>query len=544
MSTGTTAPGGTSHTRDGLPPGSAPGGSALSPDRLGETLLDAWERLDAALVVVDEDLRVLAANAAWRAQIAQHLTPDGRARPLTGDESTADGRPLLEDRQPMRRALAGEEVIDEEVVLPAGADGPARRYVVSTFPMEDRDGRRRALASWRDVTSRWQLDVERRHAFDQVSRMIDGAADHAIFLLDREGRVLTWSVCAEQVKRYSEQQVLGHHYSIFFTEQDRAEGVPDRILRECVESGRSVIEGLRVRGDGSLFRARGVITAQYDDEGRLSGFVKVSQDVTEEYENRARIEQLSGQLAAANEALEHRIADRTRELERQTRELLSVNAELEAFSSSVSHDLRAPLRAVGGFADLLQDDHADALDERGRHYLARIRAAADEMGTLIEALLRLARVQRQDLDVNILDMTAQVRQAWSVLPHGTRARLDLEPLPEAVGDADLVRQVWANLLDNAVKFSAGAEQPEVVVRGWTEDGTAVYQVRDNGAGFDGRGAHRLFQPFSRLHHVDEFPGTGVGLALVQRIVHRHGGRIEATSVAGHGATFTFTLGAP
>ena len=219
-------------------------------------------------------------------------------------------------------------------------------------------------------------------------------------------------------------------------------------------------------------------------------------------------------------------------------------AELEAFTYSVSHDLRAPLRAINGFAQVLEDEYSASLPAEGLRLLSVVRGNARRMGALIDDLLAFARAGRQDLNRARVDMEELVGAALDeVLPPAERERTDLElgPLPSCTGDAALLRQVWVNLLSNAVKFSAPRERRRIAVRAGTLDGCPSWEVEDNGVGFDMRYAGKLFEVFERLHGR-EFEGTGVGLALVRRIVTRHGGFIRAEGRPGHGATFTFTLG--
>jgi signal transduction histidine kinase len=264
------------------------------------------------------------------------------------------------------------------------------------------------------------------------------------------------------------------------------------------------------------------------------GAVAVFHDITE--------------LRRLNERLEQRVRDRTAELADQAERLKEANAELEAFSYSVSHDLRAPLRTVDGFARMLSLDYSDALDDEGRRYLAKVRSGAQNMGHLIDGLLSFSRLQRQPLVRDGVAMDALVRAVWEDLAGERgerRIELRVEDLPPATGDPRLVRQVLANLLGNAIKYTAHQPAASVHVRAVTDvDGQVVYEVRDNGVGFDMRYADQLFKVFQRLHRREDYEGTGIGLALTARIVRRHGGRIWAEAEAGVGATFRFTLPAP
>jgi signal transduction histidine kinase len=253
-----------------------------------------------------------------------------------------------------------------------------------------------------------------------------------------------------------------------------------------------------------------------------------------EIAERERAEQGLRDLA---EELERRVADRTAQLE-------AVNYELESFSYSVSHDLRAPLRAVAGFSNVLEEDYADRLDDEGRRLLGVVQSEAGRMGQLIDELLAFSRLGRKDMHISEVDMVELARDSFERLAaqhSGRLPALHLGALPACRGDRVLLGQVWENLLSNALKFSAKRDDPQIEVSAASDGSEHIYFVRDNGVGFDPRFQSKLFGVFQRLHGASEFPGTGVGLALVQRIVTRHGGRVWAESKPGEGATFYYTL---
>ena len=233
--------------------------------------------------------------------------------------------------------------------------------------------------------------------------------------------------------------------------------------------------------------------------------------------------------------LESRVQQRTAELE-------AANKELNGFSYSVSHDLRAPLRAVDGFSRMLEEDYGARLDDEGRRLLAVVRSSTRQMGQLIDDLLAFSRLGRQEPNKGRVDMEQLAREVVAeLMPQGSRALVEIGALPPAHADRALLRQVWANLIGNALKYSGKREQPRVWIGAREVDGECVYSVRDNGAGFDMRYADKLFGVFQRLHRAEEFPGTGVGLAIVQRVIGRHGGRVWAESQPGEGACFHFSL---
>ena len=243
------------------------------------------------------------------------------------------------------------------------------------------------------------------------------------------------------------------------------------------------------------------------------------------------------------ELLEQREA-LNRNLEARSKTLEALNGELRAFSYSVSHDLRAPLRRIDSFSQLLLEDAESVLSDDARHYLERIRVGARRMNELIEALLKLSRLSRHELDRREVDLSALAREVAERLAEQQPDRpvaFEAGEAPTVWGDPNLLRVVLENLLGNAWKFTRRQREPRVYFGASSEGGEVVYLVRDNGAGFDMQFASKLFGAFQRLHSSSEFEGTGIGLATVQRIVHRHGGRVWAEAEPGEGATFYFTL---
>ena len=264
-----------------------------------------------------------------------------------------------------------------------------------------------------------------------------------------------------------------------------------------------------------------------------------------------RIEESKEELRRYATELEQRVADRTHELEernetlrRNAAELLAANQELDAFAYSVSHDLRAPLRSIDGFSQVLLEDYAAQLDEAGRDSLRRVRAASQRMATLIDDLLKLARVTRVEMRTERVDLTRMAQDIVAELQRTDAARqveFVIAPGLEARADPPLLRVVLENLLRNSWKYTAKQPRPRVEF-GWTEaNGGRAFMVRDNGAGFDMKYMDKLFGVFQRLHSAAEFEGTGVGLATVRRIILRHGGQIWAEGAVDQGATFYFTL---
>ncbi len=243
------------------------------------------------------------------------------------------------------------------------------------------------------------------------------------------------------------------------------------------------------------------------------------------------------ELAQLAATLEQRVVERTAELE-------AANRELEAFSYSVSHDLRAPLRAMDGFSRILVEEFAQAMPPQAQTYLHRVRNNAQRMSELIEGLLALSRMGRQALQetyVDVQDMARQVIEELRVELGGREVEFVVDELPACCADATLLRQVFTNLISNALKFTRNQTTARIEVGCRPATNPSVYYVRDNGVGFDMRYADKLFGVFQRLHRAEDFEGTGIGLATVQRIIHRHGGRVWAEGEVGKGATFYFTV---
>jgi len=294
-----------------------------------------------------------------------------------------------------------------------------------------------------------------------------------------------------------------------------------------------------------LEAAQGALVNILDDfsqeKGRLEQTQRAVLNILDDFETE------KGKVELVNHQLEKEIEERKRvetQIQGVNTELLSANKELEAFSYSVSHDLRAPLRGIDGFSLALLEDYADKLDEDGRDYLRRVRAATQRMGILIDDLLSLSRVTRTEMRLEKTDLGLVARSIAEELQRTQperQADFQIQDGLEAFVDSHLTRIALENLLGNAWKFTSKRESSCIEFGSTRCDGRLTYYVRDNGAGFDPAYASRLFGAFQRLHDKSDFPGTGVGLATVQRIIHRHGGRIWAESAVDQGAAFYFTL---
>lgn len=285
-----------------------------------------------------------------------------------------------------------------------------------------------------------------------------------------------------------------------------------------------------IRPDGSIRWVFDRAKPYFDHSGKLVRYVGTTLDITERKQTEEDIRKL-------NEELEQRVLDRTAQLE-------AANKELEAFSYSVSHDLRAPLRHINGFVDLLNEKYTDLLPDKGKHYLSVITEASSQMGNLIDDLLQFSRTGRQEMQQMMLDMNSLIHEVVRFYADETNNRKiswEIGKLPTLKVDQSLLRMVWFNLIGNAIKFTRGKDYPQIKI-GYTEEKKEyIFYVCDNGAGFDMRYVHKLFGVFQRLHTKQQFEGTGIGLANVQRIILKHGGRCWAESELNKGATFYFTI---
>ena len=369
--------------------------------------------------------------------------------------------------------------------------------------------------------------VERKRADQQLRRLATILIDSndAITVQNLDGTILSWNHGAERVYGYTEQEALGMNIRELVPDSERAQAdhFVDQIRSgELAES----LETQRQTKDGRVLDVWLTLTALTDETGKPTAVATTERDITE----RKRAEQ---RIQVLNAELEQRIV-----------ELSAVNKELEAFSYSVSHDLRAPLRGIDGFARMLLEDHADQLDTEGKRRLNVIRSSAEQMAQLIDDLLTFSRLGRKHMSSSRINMSALAQELFAQLQRDgldQAVHLRIGALPHADGDRAMIREVLWNLLSNAVKFTRPRKVPMIELAGEVRADENAYSVKDNGVGFDMKYAEKLFQVFQRLHDAKEFEGTGIGLALVQRIIHRHGGRVWAEAKTGEAATFHFTL---
>jgi PAS domain S-box-containing protein len=452
--------------------------------------------------------------------------------------------------------MVGRPVVDfihpDEIEDPARPFYRLRQNPGRTFPVERRvrhkDGSWRWVAghatnlledpavraivfNYRDITDRKRMEEALRYSEARMQAIIEQSPT-SLQVFAADGTCLQANRAWEALWGSKREQLAG--YNVVKDPQVAARGILPYIQKAFAgELVRIPPVYYDPTDNGQAGEGRWTTAVMYpvrDAEGQVREVVLAHEDITQQVKAEAEIREL-------NEALERRVQARTAELE-------AANRELEAFAYSVSHDLRAPLRAIDGFSQALLDDWGHQVGAGGQEHLKRVRAATQRMGQLIDDLLELSRVTRAQLQRQGVPLSSLARSIGENLKRvqpGRDVEFVVAPAPEAHGDVRLLEVALENLLTNAWKFTARQTQARVEFGALEAEGQPVYFVRDNGVGFDPNYAGRLFTAFQRLHTEAEFPGTGIGLATVHRIIQRHGGRVWAEGAVGGGATFYFTL---
>jgi PAS domain S-box-containing protein len=425
------------------------------------------------------------------------------------------------------KALRGERIepYESEVVAKGGRLVPV---VISVSQIRDADGSVVGVAvNVRDITA-----SKREHeARLRLAAIVESSSD-AIIAKDLDGTILSWNTGAELLYGYASSEAVGRNISLVVP-PDHSDEIPAILERIKVGERIEHYETLRRRKDGAMVDVSITVSPLYDSSGTITGASAIARDISDRRRTEAEIRRL-------NADLERRVTERTAEL-------VAANGELEAFTYSVSHDLRAPLRAINGFAQLLVERNGAQLDAEAKRYLGRVTAGTTLMSRLIDDLLALSKVGHQRVETEVVSTSDAVRRALDQLApqlQGRAVELSVGELPECVAEPVLLEQVFVNLIGNALKYSRGREPARIVIGCQSDPGTKewVFFVKDNGVGFDMQYADKLFGVFQRLHRPDQYEGTGVGLAIVHRIIARLGGRVWAESEPEKGATFYFTLG--
>ncbi len=523
-----------------------------SEDRLaahGGFLQTITDRIPARLAYYDKDLICRFANSA-------HATRYGKlAGEMVGSHLSQVVRPeLLPEILPrVASALSGESQSFE--AEREASDGSRNFYQIHYIPdfqngavegifieLHDVSERRRTeefvLEANRDLEERVrERSAELFQSEQRYRLMVDAIQDYCVYFVDDEGIVTEWSESAQRMHGHGRTQIIGQPYTKLLSNDNTAvdEVDPDQVLRLAKAHGQWETRGWRLREDGSRFWAHTVLTALRNEEGELQGLSSITRDMT-------AAKSLEDVMNDLNSELEKRVAERTQQL-------VAANKDLDVFSHMVSHDLRAPLRHIASFVSLLQEQLGDSADVLTLQYMNSIAKASKRMSLMIEGLLEYARLGRVTLESQHVPLGPLLNGVINHLQQENPDRLIEwvidENLPLVKGDAMLLAQACGNLLSNSVKYTRPRDVAKIKVgcqAGPTGDHT--FYVQDNGVGFDLEKAHNLFVMFQRQHHSMDFDGTGTGLALAQRIIERHGGKIWAETSLGEGCTFYFTLPLP
>ncbi len=478
-------------------------------------------------------------DGSWR-----RVWESGNPGPVTGEMSGPsrtpeewsalvhpDDRGLFEEH--LRRIEANEPHQSEFRVLAGG--GETRWFNYRTMPVRDPvDGHVRAYyAVGHDVTDRKLNEIALRESEEKYRQLVEDA-NSIILRLGPDGGIWYVNEYAEQFFGYEPGELLGRDAIGTIVPETDEEGNPvgDIVHGICRDPSEYTInQNENMRKDGSRVFVSWTNRAIHDDDGTPLGILCIGNDIT-------RLKEAEGENRRLTENLEERVRQRTEDL-------AATNRELESFTYTVSHDLRAPLRAIDGYTYILLNEHRPELSDTARRYLEQISENARRMARLIDDLLNFSRMGRQSMNLREVDLSDLVNEVLGELGgerQGRDVRITTAGLASCRGDPALVKQIYSNLIGNALKFTRAREVAEIDIGSVERDGEQIFFVRDNGVGFDQKYAGTLFKVFHRLHDAREYEGTGVGLAIVKRIVERHGGRIWVESEEDRGTTFYFTLG--
>jgi PAS domain S-box-containing protein len=385
----------------------------------------------------------------------------------------------------------------------------------------------------RDLTERREKEDMLKQSEERYRLLVEQVTDYGIFMMDEKGFIISWNEGARRIKGYSAEEIIGQRFTKFYTEEDLLNGKPEYELKVAAEVGKYEEEGWRLRKDGSRFWANVVITAVYNATGVLIGFSKVTRDLTERKESERALRESYDKYRQLTEQLRRTNAD-----------LSYTNHELEQFTSIVSHDLQEPIRTIKSFLLLIENRLSSHLPQEGHTYIRKSISASSRMQELIKNLLSYSQLSKHEMVQEPVSVEHIIQETMANLRSAIESRqavvqIDVK-VPYVFGDSIQLVQLLQNIIGNSLKFT-DKEQPEINIRCYEASGMATFAISDNGIGIDTEDLHKVFDIFRRLHTVQEYPGTGIGLAICKKIVDRHGGQIWLESEKGRGTTFYFTL---
>lgn len=504
------------------------------------------DRIPARLAYYDKDLVCRFANTAHASRygklpseiVGSHLSevvrPEVMPEILPRVADTLSGQ--AQSFEAERVAADGNRNFFKIHYIPDFQNGAVEGFFIELHDItESRRTEEFVLEANRDLEERVRERSDELFQSEQRYRlMVDAIQDYCIYFVDEQGAVTDWTESAQRMHGHHRTEMIGRPYHTLLETENASEDEvdPAAVLRLAKAHGQWETRGWRLRDDGSRFWAHTVLTALRNEAGELQGLSSITRDMT-------AAKGLEDVMNDLNKELEKRVAERTQQL-------VAANKDLDVFSHMVSHDLRAPLRHIASFMSLLQEQLGESSDKLVNQYLASISKASKRMSLMIEGLLEYARLGRVSIESQPVLLTPLIDGVIGHLKQEHPNRNIIwtveDDLPVVRGDAMLLAEVFTNLLENSVKYTRTRESAHIEV-GWRVNpvGGRTFYIRDNGVGFDLEKAHNLFVMFQRQHHSMDFEGTGTGLALSQRIIERHGGRIWAETAPGEGCTFYFTL---